>query len=145
MKLFVRIARRHHIKTIHDPSEWLWHFIDMWWTPLEYAASYGHLHILRYLHDNGADIRNGYVLERASRWGCYSIVCYLHENGVDIHANDEYALRHAAYYGRFEVVKYLVQHGADIQHAINIALKNGEFYTLENLKMYLRSMRMTAK
>lgn len=118
MKLFVRIARQHHIKTRHDTSEWLWHFIGWWWeVPIENAAIYGN----------------------------FDIVCYLHENGADIHARDEYALRCASKYGYFDIVRYLHNNGADVHYAMSYSLQNEYHTSYYNLKTYLESYEKNKK
>ena len=76
----------------------------------------GHLEIVKYLVDNGADVHAND--DEALRWaasnGYLEVVEYLVDNGADIHANNDGALMWATLNGRLEVVKYLVENGADI-------------------------------
>lgn len=51
---------------------------------------------------------------RASELGRLEIVKYLHENGANIKIKDEYCFRWAVYYARYEVVEYLINNGANI-------------------------------
>ncbi len=60
----------------------------------------------------GANI--GYALVRASDKGHLEVVKYLVEQGADIHAKNDRALIFASQRGRLEVVRYLVEHGANI-------------------------------
>ena len=87
---------------------------------LRYSALYGHLDIVKYLIDNGANLHdeNDCALRFSAEHGHLSIVKYLIENGADIHANDDYALKLSAQCGYLNVVEYLIENGANI-HAGN--------------------------
>ena len=50
--------------------------------------------------------------------GHLEIVKYLVEQGANIHILDEAPLRDACFYGYFEIVKYLVEQGAIITDVI---------------------------
>lgn len=122
MKLIVRISKKCKIESRIDISDWLWQFyLPTRKTPMRRASQYGHLSIVRYLHENGADIheKNDRILIEAIAFGHLSIVKYLHMNGVDIHIYNEYPLRIAAYHGHLDIIRYLHENGADIQLAIN--------------------------
>ena len=73
------------------------------------ASSGGHLDIVKYLVENGADIHaeNDYALIWASNYGHLEVVKYLVENGANIHAENDEALRTARWNEDLEVVKYL--------------------------------------
>ena len=89
---------------------------------LKLVAEYGHLDIVKYLIERGADIHtcDDYSLRIASCCGHLKVVQYLIENGADIHANDIqfsitcHALRLACWNGHLDVVKCLLKNGADI-------------------------------
>lgn len=82
MKLIARISKRYDLKSRNDVSEWLWHqFISRYTNPLMISAAHG----------------------------LFFVVRYLHENGADIHWNNNCALRCAHYYGKINIVKYLRQ------------------------------------
>ena len=90
------------------------------------AAYYGHLEIVKYLVENGADINakdnNGWTsLIHAAYNGHLEVVKYLVENKADINAIGKYfgfdgltSLMFASMNGHLEVVKYLVENGANI-------------------------------
>ena len=89
-------------------------------TALTKAIEKGNLEIVKYLVENGADIKDNdsnTALTVASRNGNLEVVKYLVENGADINDKDNYgdtALMVASWNGNLEVVKYLVENGADI-------------------------------
>ena len=88
--------------------------------PLPYAASLGHLNIVKFLVENGADIHynNDSPLTEAVNSGHLDTVKYLVGQGANIRVGNDYALSKASSDGNLEMVKYLVQNGADI-HADN--------------------------
>src|SRR5690606_34115855 len=71
-----------------------------------YAASNGHLEVVKYLVGLGADIHanNEYALRWAAENGHLEMVKYLVGLGADIHVDNEQALRGAAESGHLEVV-----------------------------------------
>ena len=52
------------------------------------------------------------LLIKASSNGHLEIVKYLHENGADITAQNNYAIKYANLNGHLEIVKYLYKYGA---------------------------------
>jgi ankyrin repeat protein len=88
---------------------------------LMWSAEYGHINIVKYLVENGADIhaRDDLALRISAENGHKKIVEYLTENGADIHARDDQALRLAAQNGHKEVAEYLTENGADILGSVN--------------------------
>src|SRR5205814_8712767 len=87
------------------------------------AARNGHLEVVKYLVEHGANIdernnaRDKTPLLAAAFDGHYDIVKYLVEHGANVNVqavNGWTPLHDAAYIGNFEVVKYLVDHGADL-------------------------------
>lgn len=92
------------------------------WTPLTKASEKGHLNIVKYLLENGAEIdkENGYgwtPLMCASMNGFLDIVKYLVDKGANIEIKTDSkwtALTFASMEGRLEVVKYLIKSGADV-------------------------------
>ena len=82
------------------------------------CAQGGHLDIVRYLVERGADYRiyNDSAFCMSAQDGHLEVVKYLHELGAEIHAQGEYALAFSALCGRMDVVKYLIEHGADIHY-----------------------------
>jgi len=97
------------------------------------AVLLGHLEILKYLIEQGANIHAVYtdsyqsqdnLLSAASRLGNLEIVKYLVSQEADVHARNEAALHGAALNGYLDVVKLLVEQGADI-HSRNEAALHG--------------------
>ena len=92
---------------------------------LEYAAKNGHLHIVKYLTEQGANIHKweNITLRTASRSGNLNVIKYLVEQGADIHVLNDAPIREASRCGYYNIVQYLVQQGADIHADNNGALK----------------------
>ena len=94
-------------------------------TSMLMAARYGHLQIVKYLHENGVDInsknnKNESALFLASFNGHFQVVKYLHEKGADVNQRSSdiktniTPLAISARHGHLNVVEYLVQNGAEI-------------------------------
>ena len=66
------------------------------------------------LKEKGVDAHNDPALTWSARKGHLEVVKYLIEAGADIHANNDKALNYSALYGHLEVVKYLIEKGANI-------------------------------
>ena len=105
---------------------------------LAVVSANGHLDIVKYLVENGADANVNYALKWASMNGHLEVIKYLVEHGADITADGNHALRWASRNGHLEVVKYLVEHGADVtavdNYAIRWASENGYIEIVEYLK-----------
>ncbi len=89
-------------------------------------------HVIISLMGHGANTNNDYALRLASQGGHLDIVKYLINAGADIHGNDDFALRWASNNGHLEVVKYLVElkpDGAKIHafddYALRYSSRNG--------------------
>jgi ankyrin repeat protein len=108
-------------------------------TALNGASENGHLEVVKYLVEAGADIHNSdeFPLRLAIYNGHLEIVKYLIELGADIHIYEDFALRIASRDGYLEIVKYLVEKGADIHAedncALNCAKINGHLEVVEYL------------
>lgn len=110
---------------------------------LNIAVINGHLDIVKYLIENGANVNNPGViptLSYASNHGHLNIVKYLIENGANIHVNNEQALFFAAGKGNLDVVKYLIENGADIHANNEQALKTAAKYGRNEVVDYLSTV-----
>ena len=113
----------------------------MYETALTWASVYGHLQIVKYLVEHGADIHafDDNVLIAASTNGRYDVVKYLVEKGANIHAKDDAALKSAVKYGQLPVIKYLLEHSVDREYLKNIALKTARKERQKEVIEYLKS------
>ena len=95
---------------------------------MKYASENGHLHIVKYLIENGCilDVR---AIDRASENGHLHVVKFLHENGAPW---DEYACRSAAGNGHLHLLKYLHENGCPWDENTNYI--SAEYGELECLK-----------
>ncbi len=93
-------------------------------TILMVASYYGHLEVVKYLIDKGAEIDTTGSFEQthtalltASQEGWLEVVKYLISKGANLHIisqHNETALILAVIKNHFEVVKYLVENGSNI-------------------------------
>ena len=106
---------------------------------LRTASERGHLSVVKYLVEHGADItaQDNEAVILASVYGHLSVVKYLVEHGADITARNNEALRWASRNGHLEIVKYLTEHGADIpaqdNYAVRFASGNGHLEVVKYL------------
>lgn len=91
-----------------------WDFDGDLYSPIDVACKFGHTKIVKYLIDNGADVKsnNNFPIFVASRWGYTNIVRYLVESGVDV-IGDNSSITTAVIQGHTDTVKYLLAEGAD--------------------------------
>jgi ankyrin repeat protein len=101
--------------------------IDIHWEKdyaLIYASENGHLNVVKFLVDKGANIhtQEEKPLILACQDGYIDVVKFLVDKGANIHSRNEYAFISACYYGHLTVVKFLVDKCADIhtQHRFKI-------------------------
>ncbi|KAK7456343.1 hypothetical protein VKT23_010589 [Stygiomarasmius scandens] len=84
------------------------------------AAYSGHLGVVKYLVENGADInavgeKYGTALQAAAYGGYLDVVKFLTKKGADVNAvGGRSALQAAALRGHLDVVKFLIEKGADV-------------------------------
>jgi hypothetical protein len=64
-------------------------------------------------------IYNDYALLHAAEYGHLDVVQFLVENGANIHSRNDSALLCAARNGHLNTVQYLVENGADISYLLN--------------------------
>ena len=85
---------------------------------VRWATENGHLDVVKYLHENGADItdRDNEAVICAAENGRLDVVKYLHEHGADITAQDNMAVRWAKIGGSQEIVDYLLANGAKLDN-----------------------------
>jgi ankyrin repeat protein len=116
------------------------------------AASHGHLKIVKYLVENGADIyvQNNYAVRSAAQYGHLDMVKYLVEDQkADIFAQGNYAICSASMNGHLNIVKYIIQFSFQskyiyskyyntIQISIQFAAKNGHLNIIKYLIEYIK-------
>jgi len=97
---------------------------------LRLAYESGHLSIVKYLVENGANIHiyRGLALRLSSKNGHLPVVKYLVEKGADIHANEDESLRSASKNGHLSAVKYLLEKGAHNDMVLIEASEGGHRY-----------------
>lgn len=102
------------------------------------AIQNGHLDIIKYLVQNGADILTGEstLIIDAVESNRLDITEYLLENGIDVHYNDEMPLRIAINFNNLDMVKLLLNYGAEINDLILFTIEGAESDVAE----YIRSM-----
>jgi ankyrin repeat protein len=92
------------------------------WTLLRLAIQEGHLEIVKFLVNKGANFKRKYSdgftpLDQAVGEGHYKIIEFLINSGVDVNqktANGT-ALHTASAYGKFTIAKMLVKNGANVK------------------------------
>ena len=100
------------------------------WTPLIAASQNGHLAVVRYLVEQGADMektnRDDWTpLMIASYCGHLEVMRYLLEQGANRDKANIYgytSLHWAAFYGHLEIAKLLMVYGADLNAKTNDGL-----------------------
>ena len=95
---------------------------------LKSACEEGHLDVVKYLVQNGANIRanDDWVLNIASEHGHLEIVKYLVDGvfeGADVLSRQCLALREAVENGHSDIVKFLIEKGADVHIWEDMPLK----------------------
>lgn len=93
-------------------------------TPLGLACYFGHLEIVKYLVNHGADVNRASSnsfhvapIHSATAISDYEITAFLLEHGADVNAKQQSGvtpLHSAAHNGKLNIAKLLVDHGADI-------------------------------
>lgn len=85
------------------------------YSPLDKASEFGHLEIVKYLVDNGANVTacDNWAVRYACKKGHIDVVKYLISKGADPLDYDNHSIRMACEHGHLELVKYLVSQGTD--------------------------------
>ena len=105
---FIKILNTYHNKNINEEvpnvvnklSKKTLNHLVIW------AATAGKLFVLKYLRDNNVSMLNPYALEMACDNGHLNVVQYLHDCGAE-HQNNAYLKQCAEFNERFNVVEYL--------------------------------------
>jgi ankyrin repeat protein len=88
---------------------------------LRLSSENGHLEVVKYLVENGADNINN-PLRVSSENEHLSVVKYLVEKGADIHISDDYPLRVSVDNGNIDMVKFFISSGANLDASKGEAL-----------------------
>ena len=105
---------------------------------MEYAALYGHIEIVKYLHENthlsGVEGCTTFAMNMAASNGHIEIVKYLHENRTE--GCTTYAMDNAARNGHIDIVKWLHENRTEgcTKIAIKYAARNGHTRIVKWLK-----------
>jgi len=75
-----------------------------------YAAAYGHIEILKFLHENKSYI-SGWVFGGAAKYGNLECLIYLTEIGYKIDTYFDFGFDYASRYGKLECLRYLHEKG----------------------------------
>ena len=80
------------------------------------ASANGHLEIVKYLVEYGANVntQNDDSLLLATSLGKLEVVEYLIDHGANVHANNDKIIIDAVKSGNLKLIKYLVEHGANV-------------------------------
>lgn len=129
---FLRACKRGNFQEVKNYI-WNWPEIRLdedFHTGLWLACEHGHLEIVRYLYEKGANVEalDNAALKKASFNGHYDIVKYLlGKRGVNESAGNNYPVRWASRNGHLKVVKLLVRCGADVSDYQNFAIAWASF------------------
>jgi ankyrin repeat protein len=115
------------------------------------AISNGHIDTVKYLHQNGWNIKNSNYAREAAYRGYVNILKYLYHYDKKL-LNYEPHLR-AGDAGQLEVLKYLHELGADLEindnYIINISARRGELaivkYLIEEIKINVNIDKLISK
>ena len=116
------------------------------WTPLHFAASEGHVDVVKVLIQNGADVnaideRKMTALHYTARYGHVDVAKVLLQNGADVNAVDIYkstALAHAANWRHIRCTLQLLCFGAEINEK---TIENDLTKLLRPIKDRVESLR----
>ena len=93
------------------------------------ASSYGHLHIVKHLYENGTEF-DSWSIAFAARHNHYEIVKYLYENNAPI---DDKCISYAISSGSLEIVKYLIRRVPIGPSAMRCACASGHLHIVKYL------------
>lgn len=110
---------------------------------LSFGAQNGHLHIVRYLIDEGASLgtRSDSILLRTMREGHFDMADFLIEHGVDINSLKERAFIDAARFSNYPMLRYLFEKGVDP----NLDLSKAPEEVRDWIKQYSNSSNLNSK
>lgn len=98
---------------------------------MRYAAERGNLGLVKFFHETDADSASDWFLKNATaKAGQVEVLRYLHEQGVDLRGDDDFVIGCAAEGGSLETLKFYIEElGADIkardERAFYEAVHNG--------------------
>jgi ankyrin repeat protein len=106
---------------------------------LEMAAEYGHLDIVEYLEDLGADLstNDNYALRNSSYNFHWHVVKYLLNKGCDPNVGEGLVLCRAVQDGNLEIIKLVISKGCDLKLCGYDAVARGAKYGHLNIVKYL--------
>jgi ankyrin repeat protein len=114
---------------------------------LRYASLYGQFNIVKFLIENGANVKtnNNQPIQSASTGGYLDVVRLLFENGADIHIDNDKPLQYASYNGHIELVKFLVENGSNIHAEDNIIIETAKKHKQTDIINYFDTIIKSKK
>jgi hypothetical protein len=96
------------------------------------VASYGHLHVFRWLHEQGIDLPLSFICQGAADWGHIHILEWYHQLGLGRHEAGDVRMC-ASESGQVQVLQWLAEHGYDTLDPFNVvrAASQGHWHVLE--------------
>jgi len=110
-------------------------FFSTFYTHLDWVASYGHLEIVKWLHENRTEGCTTYAMDWAAYNGHLETVKWLHENRTE--GCTKYAINNATNNGHLEIVKYIRDNIKNL--IISLTYLNGRIYNSKNCIICQRS------
>jgi hypothetical protein len=101
---------------------------------MDNAAHGGHLHIIKWLHNNRTEGCTNHAMDTAAQHNYMNIVKWLHENRTE--GCSDYAMDYAAQYGHHDMLRWLHnnRHEGISEIGISYAYRNKHYDIIEFLK-----------
>lgn len=122
---------------------------------LNTACKHGHLHIVKWLHEHGADIRNRACMDTAVYFNQFKVLDYLIQNGAQLQReyfviackckNMKFILYYISHIAKLELMQMAIEHDFaklvkylyryhDIKPDLGVAIEHNSYYTIQYLE-----------